>query len=41
MDPITLRLNDDDGHICTNGPDDVRCPMMITDYVQLFAFALY
>ena len=22
-------------YICTNGPDDVRRPMMMTDYVQL------
>ena len=41
MNPMTLRLNDDDRHICTNGPDDVRRPMTITNYAQLFVFALY
>ena len=26
---------------CTNGPDDVRSPMMMTNYMQLFVFVLY
>ena len=34
--PSPLRLDDNDGHICTNGPDDVTCVMMMTDYAQLF-----
>ena len=29
-------LNDDDGHIRTNGSDDARHPMTITNYAQLF-----
>ena len=35
------KINDDDKHICTNGPDDVRRPMMMTDYMQLSVFVLY
>ena len=30
-----------DIRICTNGPDNVRCLMTMTDYVQLFVFVLY
>ena len=34
-------INDDEGHIVPNGFDDVKRPMMMTDYVQLFVFLLY
>ena len=33
--PWSQRLNDDEGHIVPNGFDDVRCPITMTDYVQL------
>ena len=34
------RLNDDEGHIVPSGSDDVKHPMMMTDYAQLFVFVL-
>ena len=37
---VKWRLNDE-GHIVPNGFDDVRRPMMMTDYAQLFVFVLY
>ena len=36
-----VALKDNKGHIVPNGSDDVRCPMMMTDYTQLFVFVLY
>ena len=39
--PLPLRLNDNEGHIVPNGSDDVRHPMTMIDYVQLFVFVLY
>ena len=29
------------GHIIPNGSDDVKRPMMMTEYTQLFVFVLY
>ena len=34
------KLNDDKGHIVPNASDDVRHPMMMTDYTQLFCFCI-
>ena len=39
--PWPQRLNDDEGYIVPNGSDDVKRPMMMTDYAQLFVFVLY
>ena len=36
--PWPQRLNDDEGHIVPNGSDDVKHPMMMTDYAQFFVF---
>ena len=32
--------SNDKGHIVPNGSDDVKRPMMMTDYVQLFCFCI-
>ena len=39
--PWPQRLNDDEGHIVPNGSDDVKRPITMTDYLQLFVFVLY
>ena len=39
--PWPQRLNDDERHIVTNGSDDVKHPIMMTDNGQLFVFVLY
>ena len=39
MNAMTLRLDDDDGYICTNESDNVRRPMTMTDYAQSFCIA--
>ena len=41
--PWPQRLNDNKGHniIVPNGSDDVRRPMMMTDYTQLLILFLY
>ena len=31
----------DEGHIVPNESDDVRCPITMTDYTQLFVFVSY
>ena len=36
--PWSQRLNDDEGHIVPNGSDDIKRPMTMTDYAQLFVF---
>ena len=36
-----MASKDNEGHIVPNGTDDVRCPIMMTDYAQLFIFVLY
>ena len=38
--PWPQRLNDDEGHIVPNGSDDVKYPMMMTDYMQFFVFII-
>ena len=34
MNFMIFKADDDDGHNCTYELDDVRCPMMMTDYAQ-------
>ena len=39
--PWPQTLNDDEGHIVPNGSEDIRRPITMTNYTQLFAFVLY
>ena len=39
--PWPLKLNDDEGHIVPHGFDNVRRVMIMTEYMQVFVFALY
>ena len=39
MNAMTLRLDDDEGYICTNGSDNVRRTMTMTDCTQCFCIA--
>ena len=39
--PWPQRLHDDEGHIVPNESDDVRYPIMMSDYAKLFVLVLY